>query len=320
MLEVLSAVGVFPVDGQRCVRAWHRRASCQKCVESCPQDAISLEDGISVDQGRCTQCGKCVPACPTGALGGMEGIPLHPAGSLTLTCGHQLVEEPSWALPGMHAVDELVAGCLAAAGTKELILSGCSRCGLSGAALAEKADALSRFLREHGFDVVVRPVEQKEVSRRALLQGLGSQAAAHAKKLARPLRRRLHGRRPELPVRRQLLLKAIANGAPFTVSLGSLTAGERCDCCMLCARFCPTGALQEKQGETLALELDTSKCVDCDLCIELCPKDALSHDAQQGGMLTLREISLRPCRDCGRPSADERCPQCGKSRRLVMRG
>jgi len=45
----------------RCVR-------CGRCVEQCPQKAISITDGLpDTDPDRCTLCGRCVESCPAGA-------------------------------------------------------------------------------------------------------------------------------------------------------------------------------------------------------------------------------------------------------------
>ncbi|MBN1508414.1 MAG: glycyl-radical enzyme activating protein [Sedimentisphaerales bacterium] len=45
----------------RCVR-------CGRCVELCPQEAVSLlENGPVTDPERCTLCGACIAACPAGA-------------------------------------------------------------------------------------------------------------------------------------------------------------------------------------------------------------------------------------------------------------
>lgn len=41
---------------------------CGKCIEVCPQQAISLHNVWFVDRERCIQCGKCSDVCPTHAL------------------------------------------------------------------------------------------------------------------------------------------------------------------------------------------------------------------------------------------------------------
>jgi len=50
------------VDPEKCT-------ACETCVESCPLDAISMQDGVAVvDQETCGDCGACIDACPTEAI------------------------------------------------------------------------------------------------------------------------------------------------------------------------------------------------------------------------------------------------------------
>ncbi len=42
--------------------------NCRACVDACPTGAVSLENGLSLDLGRCLFCAQCAGACPTGAL------------------------------------------------------------------------------------------------------------------------------------------------------------------------------------------------------------------------------------------------------------
>jgi len=38
---------------------------CVRCVKACPEDAISMRDGLAViDYAKCTVCGECVKVCP----------------------------------------------------------------------------------------------------------------------------------------------------------------------------------------------------------------------------------------------------------------
>jgi Fe-S-cluster-containing hydrogenase component 2 len=42
---------------------------CRICIESCPQQAISLVSGTAyIIQERCNQCRRCLEACPQGAI------------------------------------------------------------------------------------------------------------------------------------------------------------------------------------------------------------------------------------------------------------
>ena len=52
---------------------------------------------------------------------------------------------------------------------------------------------------------------------------------------------------------------------------------EKCICCKLCVRDCPTAAIEiRKIGEKrFECEIDFSKCIYCAQCVDVCPKDAL---------------------------------------------
>lgn len=42
---------------------------CGECVESCPLDAIEMQDGLAVvDADTCSDCGACVDVCPVEAI------------------------------------------------------------------------------------------------------------------------------------------------------------------------------------------------------------------------------------------------------------
>jgi electron transfer flavoprotein alpha subunit len=48
---------------------------CGLCVESCPQQAISIVSATAqINQNRCNQCHHCLDACPQGAI--MEVAPI----------------------------------------------------------------------------------------------------------------------------------------------------------------------------------------------------------------------------------------------------
>ena len=42
---------------------------CGLCVESCPQQAISVQWGQAhIDRRKCNHCGLCIDVCPQGAI------------------------------------------------------------------------------------------------------------------------------------------------------------------------------------------------------------------------------------------------------------
>jgi ferredoxin len=57
------------VEAKRCTRLRHRIASCTRCSEVCPTEAIQWgEDSLLLDPDKCTGCGACATVCPTAAL------------------------------------------------------------------------------------------------------------------------------------------------------------------------------------------------------------------------------------------------------------
>ena len=53
----------------RCVYTHCDTATCQQCVDSCPQQAwVLTDDSLGLDTQRCNLCGLCVNACPETAI------------------------------------------------------------------------------------------------------------------------------------------------------------------------------------------------------------------------------------------------------------
>jgi NAD-dependent dihydropyrimidine dehydrogenase PreA subunit len=69
-------VALPTIDCGRCLRALSVHASCRACVESCPTQALRLEEnGLYVDVHDCDGCSACVAACPEKAI----AVPVEPS-------------------------------------------------------------------------------------------------------------------------------------------------------------------------------------------------------------------------------------------------
>jgi ferredoxin len=62
---------VAVIDGERC-------SLCGRCVDVCPEQAITMDDAVTIDSGRCTACGVCVDECPSRAIS-LSSVPQRAA-------------------------------------------------------------------------------------------------------------------------------------------------------------------------------------------------------------------------------------------------
>lgn len=133
----------------------------------------------------------------------------------------------------------------------------------------------------------------------------------------RPVEQRLPQR---LPLSRQRLLQAMAHLLPVAEKRIATTYlplaavhidATTCSACNLCARFCPTGALQftAASGE-FQLDFLPLTCLDCGICAHACPEDAIQF-ADQLSTATLSNTNpqnllqsqLTHCATCGAATA-----------------
>lgn len=59
---------MYSVDVEKC-------SGCGLCVQSCPQEAISIQNDVAViDYRLCSQCGNCAEECSAGAIRKVEPV------------------------------------------------------------------------------------------------------------------------------------------------------------------------------------------------------------------------------------------------------
>lgn len=93
------------------------------------------------------------------------------------------------------------------------------------------------------------------------------------------------------------------------LNFASVSVTETCTACGVCARVCPTGALQFEKSEeevTYALKFSPRQCIGCELCTHVCLPAAISVDHEPtftqifgAEAVVLREGELVKCEHCG---------------------
>ena len=349
------------LHADRCVHARDKSAACDACVSACPVDALHLNGAITLDAAACKVCGACLHVCPTGAFDGDDGVVdllkcvarLEPARTIELACAQH--PAPEKGAPDVEAVVR-TTGCLAALGPSaytgliamglqrvSVRLDACAECpiGQARASIMTTLRDARQLLALYGLaDRVVElptvsvrknrsvyAAKNPPLSRRGLFRMF---AAEGPRQIARvltdeidqskikspsPERRRLINTLRHLPPADE---SALLGDLPFA----HLTVNDTCITCGVCARICPTGALNLTTGEdnTYRLAFTSAACIACDACVQFCEPAALKRtgatlgEVLSGDVIELRSGTLHSCPKCGAKFAAEigreLCPTC----------
>ncbi|GFN23411.1 DUF362 domain-containing protein [Thermanaeromonas sp. C210] len=328
-------LGKVGVHAERCVRRFSPRATCRRCLEACPVDAVKLT-GEGVKIGECNRCGLCTAVCPTEALQDPERTPafflargreiLQTYGQVGFVCFPRGKE----ARMGSHLIGVTCLGgipvevvvALATEGKVVFSRQGqeCTSCPLArGGEIWEELLALARqmiaclglpedritFLNEAP---PAAPAEYRRegegraaMGRReffaALVRGLGLKGASQVSD------------RPGMPASRRAILqevwstRASAEKKELWPQPGLKLAGP-CYLCNICSRLCPQEALVLKGDELL---FQPSLCTACGLCIDVCLHGSLAW----GEKVSLKEVSSAERKRLA-TAVTLQCSRCGQ--------
>jgi Fe-S-cluster-containing hydrogenase component 2 len=332
--------GVTPqLDTEACVR-------CALCVPTCPTDCFV--PAIDYERKLCETVAALPPA-PIALVCAAHPAPAQSAAKVEAVVQHRRC------LAALAAADLLE---MSAGGARPLWLddSPCTACpiGAAQAALARTVAAARTLLHASGHSPAIllhseRPSAPDAKARRAPLYD-GAQPAMTRRALFMRLRPQSNHTDDEPP-----LDDLVQRGAPLSARLPqqtpasrrrlltpltswqSATDGElpaartpfgaveldaaRCSACGLCARFCPTGALQfASSDEQFTLSFHAAACIDCGICTVACPEGAMRMDATVALDAILRDEAdicaagvLTPCTVCGvatRADANAQAVRC----------
>jgi ferredoxin len=366
-LQRLTERAALWFEREACLAVRFPYAGCDRCARACPVEVLTLSgDGPELTEG-CLNCGRCVAACPSDALRMPGSEPKPPADegiAVRIDC---------WRVPeALSTPDTIRLPCLGALKVSRLLhlartgpvsimdRGWCADCPAGGdrhpasEAMAEANRLLGgtepairieqRPLPQQVAAVgIPHPLDQRPTGRRGFLRHLAGEAVAirlpEVTSSAAPPH---DGNRRIEPAEQLARLAAFPDDPPAAL-LPTLTLGD--DCCNhnVCARLCPTGALQVyEQNDHAGIRFDARRCIACEACLRGCPEQALSLESGGGSPtpVTLSRHRLRECFECSRPFAtppfaswpgaatdsepDEDalpvCPACSKSRRLIRAG
>lgn len=301
--------GAPGVDAEACVA----HDGCRACVASCPVAALSWNGaGIGVDLQTCVACGTCVTTCPTGAVSNPSirpealeaemkaiiGAAAEPVrfryrcrtATVAAESGWYQIEVPC---TGMLTVGWLLAPLLLGAAEVDAI-----DCEAGGCPLA----------RNGALAAAVRDAEA--VADALALDPEAGSAAADGSSVAQGW----FGHRSTARVIDHLVKQGLTGAFRFdSGDVGSIAIDPAsCTACEMCARICPTDALQSEPGVGVLITFDPTLCVACDQCVSVCPeieRGAITvtrgfHASNwAGGRREVRHEPTPQCELCGAPVA-----------------
>ncbi len=333
-----------------CKRVRYRKSDCQRCVDICPENAISLDPGPTVSDS-CSACGLCVTTCPTEVFRDdlyLEGHLLEQAKSrlaagqeksLSIHC-HRAEDRDgnSLPLPCLGRISDYFIVGAALAGFDEVLftIGACSQCRFKHGdeVLGNSIRAARPLLEGLGLGDFGIRVEEKEKRAVLVRRDIFSKIFQNAKLIQervsdRPERRGSRGHSPRRNLLRKLLSRRNWENSPGVRYQPELPWGEiwidadKCSACGICANVCPVGAIQEQtDADHQLLFFNSASCHNCRLCQGACPENAIDFEEDlavtavtDNRPKVVAEIALSSCVACGQSipaRGNALCPTCRK--------
>lgn len=327
----------FSYDASRCAHSRSGQPGCNRCVETCPAEAITgLLESIEVDPYLCQGGGICAAVCPSGAIRYAYPGPADTLDRLRAMLAAYLVAggtEPVIAFVARAEAEQLpddVPDNVLPFEVEELASVGLD-IWLSALAFGARSVIL---VKSSALPHAVRKALDEQLAvAGALLGGLGYpvntvrivQPKAVVQECAASMPAIDPAKYAGLDEKRRVTYMAMDHLAahasdfnqvcslPEYASFGQVIVDpEACTLCMSCTSVCPMNALKTG-GDTPRLQFCEMNCVQCGICAAACPEQAIQleprmlfdRDARRANR-TLYEEPPFCCVSCGKPFATQR--------------
>jgi ferredoxin len=321
--EALLNVG--PQEGQRipkfpglCKRVRFIQSDCRRCLDICPENAISLDPGPIINDS-CSSCGLCQTACPTEVFQDAEHTDQHHLIEIGASIGNdsapgekrllfihcQQAEKQtrdSYAIPCLGSITEDFMVGAAGLGFDEVVLTKgtCSRCRLKQGEqlLTNSIDAFRVLCRSTGlknFTLKLREDQKEEgaaLSRRAFF------ARSSVKQ----------NEKVEFPASSKDNAMLGESSGAREGTRTTRPSPKREFLRTLLAKTPPSASAVVAYGQSFPwgnIKIDEDNCVTCGICVNVCPTGAISRKTSDEYLSHYFKTSLcTNCRLC-----EEACPQ-----------
>ncbi|WP_045518354.1 4Fe-4S dicluster domain-containing protein [Neobacillus niacini] len=275
-----------------CVRGKSPWATCNQCVESCKEEAITLKNHLPVIQAeKCVECGNCMAFCPVQAV---EGI--FPKRTIVR---NQLVAEAGM-IPSRK---ELLV--FHAKGITSILFSSEDLRKVWNHRIHDANTILQELGKSTFFIQTGYPPSEKNesVSRRELFSLWGKEGKSLVKQVT-PAKWRFNHTNFDLS-------RYYSEHQFFDV----VVEREKCTLCSACEALCPKECF--RIGDD-SFEVSPQACSDCQLCVDVCPEKAITirPHVSKAVSKTLETYSNTcvVCKDSFKTLSkhDIKCPICAK--------